>query len=337
MTPDAPDSPDEGSLRELVPPKPALVLATTLLGSLTLCAVIPIYFGGLGALLGFVMGVMGGVACALASASRMTKISTCLLYAGAGALGVSVADDPRLAAAAVLATGLVQAPLNARAASLGIFLPVLVSVFSTVSFPTAPFEDAAPTAGGLGADAVGMAVWVLCGFVAIQWLARLFNLPTIESRLDHATVWRHALVFAVAAAAIQYLLMEWGTPHGYWLVLTLASVLRPVAGETRAVAIDRTLGTVAGVFLAMVIIWTFPQAIALLLALPCTVFMIAWAVMQDLRKQTMFGTPGVVLFGSAGAVDLSLDVAGERLLLTFLGVLVAAGAVLVLDLLGRRA
>ena len=239
----------------------------------------------------------------------------------AAAVGLAAADHPVWAAGAVVVFGLIQAPLNARAASLGFFLPVLVSVFATV--------DA-------GDDPRIVFGWVLLGFGAIHWLAGLFNLPTTKQPLSNEVAWRHAVVFTVAAGSIQLLLMGWGTPHGYWLVLTLASVLRPVVAETRGVAIERMIGTVAGVVLAILIVWILPQALALLLAIPCAALMIAWAAMQDLRKQTMFGTPIIVLVGSAGALSLGVDVALERLLLTVLGVIIAGAAVVVLELLERR-
>lgn len=308
-------------VRGLVPPRPALWIAAAMISALMVCSVIPVYVGGLAALVAFVLGVTSGVGSALAGVGWSFKVLTGLLSGLAAAAGVAATDNAGWAAGAVVLFGLVQAPLNARAASLGFFLPVLVSVFATID---------------VGDDPRLAFGWVVLGFGVIHWLAGLFNLPKTEQPLALAVAVRHAVVFAVAAGVIQLVLMRWGTPHGYWLVLTLASVLRPVAAESRSVAVERSIGTVAGVLIAIVIVWTVPQAIALLLTIPCAALMIAWAVMQDLRKQTMFGTPVVVLMGSAGAISMGAGVALERLVLTALGVVIAAGAVVVLEYLERR-
>ena len=308
-------------LRGLVPPRAALWLAVALISALMVCSVIPVYVGGMAALLAFVMGAVCGMNSAVADVSLSWKALTGILAAGAAGLGLQVADQPLLAGVAVMVVGLLQAPLNARAAALGIFLPVLVSIFAMVDVPYGPLV--------LGA-------WVLTGFVAIHWLAQLFGLPVVVRVLPMSVAWRHAAVFAIAAGVIQYLMMQWDVPHGYWLVLTLASVLRPVVGETRGVAIQRIGGTFAGVMLAILIVWLVPEGVAVLLVIPCGVLMIAWAVMQDLRKQTMFGTPVVILIASAGAVAVGFEFALERLVLTVLGVLIAAGAVVVLQFIERR-
>ena len=166
--------------------------------------------------------------------------------------------------------------------------------------------------------------WVLVGFAAIHWLVGLFNLPRTQQATAAGPAWRRAAVFAVAAGTIQLLMMRWGTPHGYWLVLLLASVLRPVGGETRSVTNSRIVSTVAGVVIAIGIVWLAPQPIAVLLAIPCAALMIGWAVMQDLGKQAMFGTSAIILIGSAGVADLDADLAVARLLLTALCVIIAA-------------
>lgn len=194
------------------------------------------------------------------------------------------------------------------------FAPVIAAVFATVDV------DAAPVLVGAG---------TAFGYAFVHGLALLLELPRTEASVAGTTAWSHAAVVALLAAPAVLLTKSLGLGHGFWLVLTLAAVLRPVGSDCRDAASSRLTGTVTGVVLAIAMSLLLPGPLVLILAVAFAVLMTAWALCKDVEKQALFGTPVILLVASGGRLaDEGVGLGLERLALTALaaGLAVAAAA-----------
>lgn len=232
-----------------------------------------------------------------------------------GATGALTSSSPLGCAALVGALALAQAPLTQRAAGIGMFAPVIAAIFATVDVATAPLL--------LG---VGTAI----GFAFVHTLAMVLKLPQAASPVEPAIAWFHAAVFALFAIPGVFITRSLELGHGFWLVLTLAAVLRPAGRDCRETAWSRLAGTVSGIALAIATGILLPGPLLLLLAAAFAVLMVAWAVCKDVEKQALFGTPVILLLASGGHLTAGVGLGLERLGLTAVaaGLAVAAAAAL---------
>jgi uncharacterized membrane protein YccC len=171
------------------------------------------------------------------------------------------------------------------------------------------------------ATAVATAADVLAGRRRAGRLARVPR-PSLRSRLrdvfDETVGGRLTRIFALrlmasigVAAAISEIIAP---PRSYWVVLTVAIVLRPDLGSVFARALQRGLGTVVGAVLGAVILVLIPGGPLLLI--PCAVFAALLPYGRD-RNWGLFSTfltPLVVLLidllqrvGWALALDRLID------------------------------
>ncbi|GAA1509177.1 YhjD/YihY/BrkB family envelope integrity protein [Nocardioides humi] len=208
-----------------------------------------------------------------------------------------------------------QAPASLRSAGIAALLPVAAAIGVSV-----------PLDGG-GAALAG---WTVAGGALVVAVGQVAGLGAPPQPVTSAVAWRHAVVAAVAVGGATLLTTEREVGHGYWLVLTLAVVLRPVRDETVAGARDRAAGTILGIAAAVAVVLLLPPAAAVALAVACVVVANAWALVGNLRRQALFTTPAVVLMSSSGVASAALGLAAERLVLTLLGALLAAAAAVVL-------
>jgi hypothetical protein len=306
---------------ELVPPRQALDLTIRTTTPLLLAGAVGAWFGGALAVAGIVLGVATAALSAVCVVPASTRAVLAALTVAAAAAGLAAHGDPALAAVCVGVAGLAQAPLNTRVAGAGVMLPVLVAIFATTE---------------LAVPAVPLGWWLLVGFTAMTVVCRVSGIALPTPHVPADVAWRHSVAMAVAGATAVYTTITLQIDHGHWLVLTLAFVLRPVPGETRKAARDRTLGTVGGAFVAVALVLLLPTPALVLAAVIGAVLLVGWAVAGDLRKQNYFGSAVVVLASSSGLITGAVDAATDRLVLTFVGALLAVGLADTLQLLDRR-
>lgn len=116
--------------------------------------------------------------------------------------------------------------------------------------------------------------------------------------------------------------------HGYWLPLTLMVVLQPDYGSTRAKAVQRLMGTLAGSILASLILWLRLPFAALMAATALSAFGFGFFLRRSYWIAVIFITLFVVvLTESLGPATLELTV--ERFGDTLAGGLLAMLAALV--------
>lgn len=264
------------------------------------------WLGGPAAAVGVLLGVAGGLQPAVLDVGRPTRAGLAALVPLSAWLGVTAAGHPVAAGVVVAALTLLQWPAGPRVGGALAFVPVVAALGASIGL----------------SDAGRLALWTGVGVALIVALAAALHVKVPVTPVPEALARRHALVAAVASGLALALCLENGVTHGYWLVVTLALVLRPIPGETSSSARDRTLGTVAGAAVAIAAVLLLPTVLVGVFVLGCLLLTLAWAASQDVRRQTLWSTPVVILAGSSGVAGSSVDLAAERLLY------VAAAAVL---------
>ncbi len=136
---------------------------------------------------------------------------------------------------------------------------------------------------------------------------------------------RHALVMAVACGAATAVAIHYDLPKAYWLVMTLAIVLRPYVVDSLVKNRQRVVGTIAGAIVAAALS-PLPRSLQVLFAAVCMTLMFAYMTEKNYVLQVTFMTPMVIFLVSTGAVDDTLSMDGLRVLYT-VGACVAGGLV----------
>lgn len=301
--------------RSMLPPGPALRPAGAILATLVAAGAFSLPLGGPIGLLGLIVGVMTSVAVVTVAVGWVPVVTVVVASAALGALGVLVRDDPWLAAALVGVAGLAQIPLSRWSAGIGAMVPVAAAMGTSI-----PVAD----------DALAFGGWVVAGGVLMVAIAAVLGAAVEPDPVPAGDAWRHGVVAAVAVAVAAFLTVGRGIDHGYWLVLTLAVVLRPVGGDTVTRALDRSVGTVLGVAVAVVVVIALPTPVALVIALACLLLAIAWALAGDERRHHFYTTPAIVLLASSGVTSSALGIAAERFVFTLVGALAATATALLL-------
>ena len=125
---------------------------------------------------------------------------------------------------------------------------------------------------------------------------------------------RLALCMSIAEVARQYLPVE----RPYWVVLTVAIVLKPDFGSVFTRAVQRGVGTLLGVLLGSALLAVLPRNGWVVLALAGAAAVLPWARDTNFGLFSVFQTPLIILMldlaqpGGPGLV-------GERLLDTLVG------------------
>lgn len=290
------------------PPAAALRRSMALLIPFGVGVALASIVGGAQAQLGIVVGATcsaAGVLTELPARVRVQFVAVVALCAGLGAWATGRAV---LVALAVAAAALAQAHWVRLSSGVGPMLPVAVAIGASV-----------PQAG----PALGFAAWAGAGGLAMMVGARLAKVTTPASPVPTPLAWRHAVLVAAVSALASWLTTARGIEHGYWLVVTLAAVLRPIGAETLSRARTRSLATVAGVLVAIALVSVVPTPIALGSAAAAVILAVAWALTGDQVRQTLYLTPAIIMAASAGTASFAVALAGQRLALTLVGAAVA--------------
>jgi uncharacterized membrane protein YccC len=123
--------------------------------------------------------------------------------------------------------------------------------------------------------------------------ARLRDLAdrTLASRESRAFAVRLALCMSVAEIARQYLPIE----RPYWVLLTVAIVLKPDFGSVFTRAVQRGAATLLGVLLGSALLGVLPHDAWVLVALSGTAALLPWARNANFGLFSVFQTPVIIL------------------------------------------
>jgi uncharacterized membrane protein YccC len=150
---------------------------------------------------------------------------------------------------------------------------------------------------------------------------------TIRHRLPTLERVRFAFVLGAAIAIGMIISRILDGPHGFWLPLSVALILRPDLGPIVTRALARTVGTIVGVGIAAIVAWQ-GNSVAALIVLACIMSAIApWAVRRSHFLAVLTFTPIVFVFLTLAGEAKHLLVA--RIVDTALG----AAIVLILDVM----
>ncbi|MEV7974271.1 FUSC family protein [Cellulomonas sp. NPDC089187] len=273
-------------------------------------------------------------------------LSPRMAWAGAGlttagmAVGVALSPWP-VAGALVMA---VACALVARGSRLGGIL-----MGTTATTPLGLALVSPPTMSALGIE-VGDPVTVTrvlaaAGFVALGglWTALVLTvlargLRTPEPRRESmVAARRYAAVLVPLMAVATFVCMQWfPDTHAWWLLLTVLVVLHPRYERIRSHARARVLGTVAGGFVAALLVAVVPEGRVLTLLGVLCGLVTAWAnLARPYSQYSALLTLTIILLTSGTGDAFVTDL--ERVGLTVLGaVLVLAVVVPGRALLARR-
>ena len=159
------------------------------------------------------------------------------------------------------------------------------------------------------------------------WTLRpLASALNFSLRVDPALV-RFSLRLTVIMMAGTAAWRGWNLPHGYWIPLCVMVVLQPDFGATKERATQRVLGTLAGSFLASLILWLHPPYALLMAASALTCFAFTFELKRDYTAAVFYITLLMVLqMEASGPVTMALTV--QRLAFTLGGCVLALLAAL---------
>ncbi|MFE5594343.1 FUSC family protein [Streptomyces sp. NPDC056549] len=120
-----------------------------------------------------------------------------------------------------------------------------------------------------------------------------------------------------------------GLGHGYWAAISAAAVLHSVNVRTAAQrAVQRTLGTVAGLLLALGVLALGPEPMTLVLVIVLFEFLLEYVVARNYGLGVVFLTPLALLMTDLAAPAPAGALVEDRALSSVLGVAVALGCAL---------
>jgi hypothetical protein len=236
-----------------------------------------------------------------------------ILIAGAVLTGylATVAYGNALAVVSLVTLSCIVAGLMSRL-SAGVYgvAPIIASVLGLTEPQTTALTAALVMA------AVGVYILVVVS---------VLKLHVDAQPVPWAVAIRHAVVMAVACGSATAIAVHYDWPKAYWLVMTLAIVLRPYAVESLTMNRQRVIGTLAGAVLAAALS-PLPRPFLLVSAAICMSLTLTYLLEKNYVLQVTFMTPMVIFLISSGSVDDTLSLDGLRVIYT-LGAAVVGGLV----------
>ncbi|WP_327365936.1 FUSC family protein [Streptomyces sp. NBC_01217] len=121
-----------------------------------------------------------------------------------------------------------------------------------------------------------------------------------------------------------------GLGHGYWAAISAAAVLHSINVRTAAQrAVQRTLGTVAGLMLALGVLAARPDPVVLVLVIVLLEFLLEYVVARNYGLGVVFLTPLALLLSELATPSPAGALVQDRALSSALGIVIALGCALV--------
>ena len=147
--------------------------------------------------------------------------------------------------------------------------------------------------------------------------------PLLANLDRNSVVARHALRFALVTSVAVTVFWVFPKPFGYWVPLTATVVLKPYAGMTLARAVQRAVGTVAGI-LAGLALMPFLPAAGLQFAAVIILFFAMMSVLPfNYGLAIVFLSAGLIPFEHLMTPGIRDAVGPDRLVATAIGVTLA--------------
>lgn len=280
------------------PPAKTLRTATLLAVVLLIPLVVAGLVGGGTAILPAAMGLMAASVAPFCTRRQAAGFIVGLVVTGT--VATAVVGNP-VAIVIVMVLSCLLAGLSSRV-SAGVFgvAPVVVAVLAL-------------DPQGATVLQTGVVMAAVAAYVAVA--VHLSKVHVDPTPVPGGVALRHGLIMAAACGAATALALHYQWPRSYWLVMTLAIVLRPYAHDSLIRNRDRVVGTLAGAVLAG-LLSPLPRGWQLLLAAVCMALMLSYVMLKNYVLQVTFLTPMTVFLVSSGSLSDTLNVDGLRVLYT---------------------
>jgi MFS family permease len=303
-------------VEHLAPSVAALRRAALFLAAVLPLALLAGFLGGGPAIVWAVLGLIVGVTCrAFLDTGRSVGlgVAAAATVAVAGATAAATSGDDRALAIGVIVAGAAVLAGLADLCSAGVLtlVPALAAIVGTDK----PGLNWQTTSG-----------WVLAGALYGIIALALLHVHVPPQPIDGRRVALHAAVMAALCGIGVGLIVAFRLPHGYWLILTFAVVLRPVVQESQKRAVQRVAGTVLGVLIPIPVVYFLPHAAVAPIGIVCLFGCVAYLFAGDYVRQSIFLTMTVVILASGGIRAEVLELGELRAIWTLIGAAVAAGA-----------
>jgi uncharacterized membrane protein YccC len=147
--------------------------------------------------------------------------------------------------------------------------------------------------------------------------------PLLANLDRNSVVARHALRFALVTSVAVMVFWVFPKPFGYWVPLTVTVVLKPYAGMTLARAVQRAVGTVAGILMGLALI-PFLPTISLQFSVVIIFFFAMMAVLPfNYGLAIVFLSAGLIPFEHLLTPDARIAIGADRLVATAIGAALA--------------
>ena len=269
-----------------------------------------------GVFMGLAIGISVGPLTTLPTGSLLVAVNCAALIVGA-----LVEGSPLGGAAVVALASLAVGPATRMGLGRGLMLsPVLAAVAASGAFGETPLPA------------------VIGGVIGAAWGAGIMRVLGIRREpvpVDAADAWVNAGALAVTCGITTLVALATPLPHGYWIVVTLASVLQPVREATTRATGERVVGTLVGSLLAVAAGAILPTWSVALVVVGAMALFIAYALAGDGVRRVAVQTVMLVLVLAGATGTVGIEVAVERLAWTIVGAALVALSGLAADRLAR--
>ena len=303
-------------VEHLAPPVAAVRRAALFLVAALPLALFAGFLGGGPAIVWAALGLIIGATCRAFLDTRRSVglgVAAAAAVAVAGAAATGTSGDGRALAIGVIVAGAAVLAGLADLWSAGVLtlIPPLAAIAGT---------------GETGLTWPRTSGWVLAGALYGIIALALLHTDVPPKPVDGRQVVLHTTAMAVLTGAAAGLIVAFRLPHGYWLILTLAVVLRPVVQESQKRAVQRVVGTLLGVLIPIPIVYFLPHAAVAPIGIVCLLGCVSYMFAGDYVRQSIFLTMTVVILASGGIRAQVLALSELRAVWTLIGAAIAAGA-----------
>ena len=252
------------------------------------------------------------------------------LLTGAGTqvfLGVARSAVLVLASVAVVAAATAE---RGDAAAVGLIAAAAAIVGGLANLKSAGVLSIAPATAAIAGVAPLPVTWwqaggwLLAGGAYGIILVRVAGVHLQPRPAPARNVLIHTVVLTVLCGVAAGLTVAYRLPHGYWIVLTFVSVLRPSRPESARRARDRIAGTLLGALVPLPLVEFLPGRVTGVAAVLSLFVFLSYMFAGEYVAQVVFLTTTTILVASGGLAASAITLDEYRVLWTLAGVAASA-------------
>lgn len=267
---------------------------------------------------------------------ELVSVSAAIIFILSFVLHITIAGNavrPKVS----LALALVFGGLLTAAVASGthfVWLPLLVALAGAVSIATNRISGGlfslAPAYVAIAGFAVHTAdlwlipVFSLLGYGYAVLVQRLIKLSLTPNPMPPNAALTYGMLLTVAGGIATWLCIQLQVPHSYWLVLSTVMVMRPQRSATLKVMGERSLATILGAIVAVLVLHFVATPLIIVLIIALTLLFFCYILLDNYFAQITLLTTTLLLLLSVEDSSSGDDTAFIRVGLTLAGVAFAA-------------